>query len=817
MPDDERTALADYVEALASADLSARELAEALWLADWIARSTTQAPDRDRAGPDAVPPARIPVSVPTPSATGQRATGSPQDAHEAARGTEHPSPDPDRSEPSDAEASDHGSGASPVRVPAPVGSEAVRFARSLRRLRPLPVRRSARTADAATALDEAATARFAAETGLLWPVRERVRPRRGIAKVVVDTSVSMQVWSGLEDDIVSGLALSSVFRRVELWTLHRRADTAMVAKRAPAGQPERPLARLADRSGDSAIVILSDGVSRLWYSGDVSAAARDLAAHCPVAVIEPLPNRLWRRTGLQPQLATVAGAARGLARFHLARIASEGATPAVPILEADESWLAKWAGLASGRHTSARFAVLGARAPAGPIGNPVGTGAGVPVPPSGDGWATPAVRRFRAAASQGARELAVALSIVPLSLPIMQMVLTTCFPNRSRSHLAEVITGGLMERDPAVRGDQDPPVFRWLPGVGEELRREVDERRTEEVYAALARYLDSELGFRSGRRAFPAFVGVAGGFPDPEGHVSTPFASILRATAQRALNRPATTGSVPGASGDVSGARRVARALALARAARESGRSTEIDEAIEAVRLAVNGIASRDWAATAALVDLLESRSHSSESVPDLEEAVIVLREYADRVPAADPHRRECLERLADTLLRCYRATESSDYLDHAIRVRRELADGDDAAASEQVMLLADSLLEHHRLTGSSLSVYEAADLMGELRARDLPDELRAPATAILARGLDVMSRSTRDEEDIAAADEVWLALMADLGDLSGQQALAVRSAIEARIGFHRASGRGTRARVLEEAFARARDRLGPDWGSAAP
>ncbi|NUR26946.1 MAG: hypothetical protein HOV83_14065 [Catenulispora sp.] len=88
------------------------------------------------------------------------------------------------------------------------------------------------------------------------------------------------------------------------------------------------------------------------------------------------------------------------------------------------------------------------------------------------------------------------------------------------------------------------------------------------------------------------------------------------------------------------------------------------------------------------------------------------------------------------------------------------------------------------------------------------------PATALLARGLVVMSRSTRSEEVIQAADQVWLALMADLGDLSGRAAAATRSAIEARIRFHRSSGRAEQARALDTAFAAARERLGPDWGA---
>lgn len=809
VPDDERAALADFIEAVALAELSAEEIADALWLAQWIDRSagaTAGSAERQQeSGQEVSPPHRIPVSIPrTPAGRQQPARANPP-ANVADAESE---PDRRTSPPPRL------MGSALIRVPSPTGSEAVRFARSLRRLRPLPVRRDPGTADAAATVDEAETARFAAETGLLWPVYTRQRPRRGVAKVVVDTSVSMQVWEGLEEDIVSGLSLSRVFRRVETWSLHLRGETAVVSERRAgvAAGHEGPLARLADGSGDGAVLILSDGVARLWYDGAVLAAVDRLAARGPVALVQPLPNRLWRRTGLRPRLTTVTGTARGPEALHLTRVATGTAAPAVPIIEADESWFATWAALASGRLATARFAVLGSRSPAGYAQSVAAGGVQEPGQPVGDGMAVPVVRRFRAAASQGARELAAALSVVPLSLPIMQMVLATCFPDRSRAHLAEVITGGLMQRDPKVPEGGGPPAFRWLPGVGEELRREVDDRQAERVRAALSGYLDSELGFRPDSRGFIAIMGTPAMPAEREGRFGSPFARILPDTVRRALNHPGLADTVSGTVGTASEAQRVTHALALAEAARNTGRSAEIDEAIEAARLAVSEAAGRDWPLTDALAELLEHRGRRERSPFDAEEAVIVLREYVDRAPADDPHRQEGLERLADALLARYQSTESPDDLDDAIRMRRRLAEAEDAS-QDQLVLLADALLEHHRLTGASLSAYEATDLMSGLRRTGQSEGVRVAATAILARGLDIMSRSTRAEEDIEASDAVWLALMPELGELTEDQAAVTRTAIEARIRFHKSSGRAERARALEAAYEDALGRLGQRWG----
>ena len=81
-----------------------------------------------------------------------------------------------------------------------------------------------------------------------------------------------------------------------------------------------------------------------------------------------------------------------------------------------------------------------------------------------------AVERFRASASPQAYQLAVCLSAVPLTLPIMRLVQHFAAPASPTSALAEVILGGLISHT----GDG---TYEFLQGIREALLREL--RRSE--------------------------------------------------------------------------------------------------------------------------------------------------------------------------------------------------------------------------------------------------------------------------------------------------------------------------------------------------
>lgn len=800
---DEPTLLERLIRVISALDLTPNEIAEALWLA-----AATRGPGTDglaaREREDGQPPA---------SAELDRAE-APQTATAQNRLPVFPKADPTATP---------GRTGFPIGVPAPVGSNAQMIGRALRGLRGRAIR-----GPLSAGLDETATAQRTAQSGIYWPVPKTSRPRRTEAMLLFDDTVSMELWRELESDMFVALLQCGAFRKVSSWSLYHGSGQAWIKPRGRAAAMEQPLSLLRDPTGRSMVLILTDGASPLWHSGAGAAATAELAEFCPVAVIEPLPHRLWRRTGLRVQTALIASASAGSAGpLRMDRDDNGPALP-VPVLQPELEWLVAWTDLLSGRTLSARHAVLGRpTAPLRAVTNTSGTPSYQPIePPTAPALGDRAVRRFQSVASSEAFDLASALSVVPLSLPVMQAVLTRCVPDGALAHLAEVITGGLMHRDPSQQAPASAPAFQWLPGVREELRRTVTVGREREVLEAVSTYLDQDLGFRTGSLEFQAVMAP----PDLRSGATAVgygkyFAQVLPETARRFSERFAVSNTVfiesHGTGAPIE--EPLDRLTLLVGQGHASERSEQIEGAIEAARRVVSAAAAGDERhrdAALALAQMLILRWRNTGTLDNLDEAVFVLRDLLRSTNEDGSPDAECLRLLANALKARFEATASPDYLDDAIGVNRAAVAALSATgldADEHRVLLAETLLRHHEITGTTLSLYEAVDLIAGLEPLDrLEPPLRVNADVTLARCLDVMSRSTRGQADIDAADLQWLTVIDELESVPADAAAAVRAAFESRVQFLARTGRTASAHTLDTAFGRALERLPRDWGRAA-
>jgi hypothetical protein len=803
--------LADFVKAIEPLGLSAYEIADALWLAsnapglvqpplsspppgvddDWPDK--TFPPSRD--GGKTMPRRRFPVYPPP---------------------TERPSPAPQE------HVRSNFSGGVPIQVPMPADSHAGALGRSLRGLRGRPA-----PGPADAGFDENATADRAAATDVVWPVPRFRRPRRDEALVVVDPSVSMELWSDLESDLTSAVRLSGAFRRWSSWSITRHEGRVTATPRTGVLAVPQRFERLCDPTGRSVVFVLTDGIAGLWHDGTGLEALESLARCGPVAVVEPLPNRLWRRTGLEPRRTLVASAQYGptATRLDVVGRARKTAVP-VAILEAHPQWITDWARLVSGQAAFAQQVVVGrlpqpsqARAE-----RPMTDSSQAGPDPELSRTAVPArqlLRRFQAAASPVATELATALSLVPLTLPIMQTVRVLCFSGSSPVHLAEVISSGLLNRDPNEARRSASPVFQWLPGVREELRRAVTADRVDSVQNALSTYLDTDLGITFGSREFRAIMALSERSAASAVGGGDPFAWVLPETARRAIKRSSLSGTVPEVDSGVEVAHLADDSRRLALRAHATGRSADIEEGIDATRRAVNASRPGDRQRSPVVTDLarlLLLRWHRSRDLDDLDEAALLLREELRAKGTSSVANAEELELLAEVLQLRYEASPTPDYLDEAIHVRRSVIaalPSDALGADRHRILLAQLLSIHHRATGTTLSLYEALDALdGAGSFSRVDSNLRIIADITLAECLDVVSRSTRTDDDMDAADQQWLRLIGELADVLPESARAVKSGIESRVLFLRRSGRTSRADALASAFQVALAELPAGWGA---
>ncbi|MFF8428410.1 SAV_2336 N-terminal domain-related protein [Streptomyces sp. NPDC016566] len=427
-----------------------------------------------------------------------------------------------------------------------------------RALRPLKRRTDAPSGHR---LDERATADRIARLGAapeFWlPVLRPAQERWLRLNLVYDTGPTMPVWRPLVHELHTALAQSGIFRTV---TLLRAAPDGTVhghGAHAPA-------------DGRTVTLVISDCMGPQWREGPAGALWYESllrwAHRMPLAVVQPLPERLWRDTALPttpgrlsaPHPAAPAATLtftpyerreqhehhesydstvpcdRAVPHGPRGLHGTDGPAPVpvpVPVLESEPAWLAHWAALlttAGGAQFPAAVAELGRPLPAR----------------SGDRTdvgllsAEELVLRFRATASPEAFRLAGHLAVGRPDLPVMRLVQAALEPDPRPQHLAEVILSGMLA---AVPGGP-PGSYAFRDGVRDLLLLSLPRtarHRTTELLDRIGEPIDRRAGRAPGEfRASTAAPSGTGTDVDGEA-----FATVSQDSLRR-LSEPAGRGGL---------------------------------------------------------------------------------------------------------------------------------------------------------------------------------------------------------------------------------------------------------------------------------
>jgi hypothetical protein len=446
----------------AGAELTGQEAADALWLAAHMADGP-EYQDQELWLPGAGRPSG-----------GWRVA--------AARSEHGPPPDPHPGRP-------------PLRVPVSPTGRVRRLAPSSRPRRELPqqlalqrglrvLARTTRTGPMVV-LDEETTATHSAEAGTVIPVLTRSSRRWLSLALVVDTSPSMVLWDGIVAELHILLGQLGAFQAIRIWDLMFRDGTAAICPRGSGGSGGTPRSprELAGPARRQAILVLTDCTGEAWRSGAAMRALHGWARTGPLAIAQPLPQRLWPRSALACQYVRIRAPFPGAPNHRLTADPADGPLAdadrtgvPVPILEISPSWLGSWARMVSGPGRTYAMAAFTGAAPAS----------------SGDAATAEAERtpeqvvgRFMTGASAGAFRLAGLLSAAPLSLSVSAMRhIQQAMTGRTRSqYLAEVYLGGLLcSVQPPESSSGTEPEFDFRPGVRDVLLGTI--RRSEAVQVA---------------------------------------------------------------------------------------------------------------------------------------------------------------------------------------------------------------------------------------------------------------------------------------------------------------------------------------------
>ncbi|WP_150252440.1 SAV_2336 N-terminal domain-related protein [Nocardiopsis deserti] len=514
-------------------------------------RERHERPERpDRTGASA--PASRPNARDLPPVEAGRPPGTAED-HDASRAQEAPGALPHDDGIADtaerllalhfppAPGAGRGSAATGTRVPVPPMID--RPLALQRALRPLNLR--VPTA-AAEVLDEEATAHRVADRRPAdpcpWaPVLVPGQERWLNLLLIVDTGPSMGLWRPLAEELHTLLHGMGVFRDVRMGYLVRgSASSGTELGVAPTPHdPPRDAATAVDPSARRAVLVLSDCSGPHWWSGLAGAVLHLLARHGPTAVVQPLAEAQWRRTGapVLPSLAT--GARPGAPNTELRLALAPGAPgPAsdsvpVPVLRCAPRWFGDWAELvgSGNRAVPAAVTYVSERAPRT-----------APAPVSYEQPLTvrQRVHRFQSAASPGAVALAAHTALSTPALPVMRMIQHEVLRDADSGVLAEVLLSGLLR--PV---DHEQGLYAFVEGAAEALRSVLPRstaQRTARLLDALSDGVRRQADANGAR--FPAYLVGGGGdrFTDPE---SAPFAWVnpdtLRLLDPRAARSVAAT------------------------------------------------------------------------------------------------------------------------------------------------------------------------------------------------------------------------------------------------------------------------------------
>jgi WD40 repeat protein len=502
---------------------TALEVAEILWLAAHMSSEPAIEPvagpvgkqrvaEQDRPAPEASTDAlATPVSEAVPPAR--------------SRYELHPSP---------IEAPD-GRGVAEVLLPtAPMLDHPLAIQRALR-----PLKRRVPTRTAVTLDEEASAARIAGQprgTRPWVPVLAAGQERWLSLLLVVDTGPSMRLWQPLARELHETLIRVGAFRDLRVCYLSGPGVAAFP------GAPSRDAATSLDPSGRLVVLVLSDCSGPHWWDGRAGRSLAVWARHGPTAILQPLAERLWRRTAA-PTVPGPATAVRPCPPNPALRFSAydgdvtHGGVP-VPVLECAPGWFADWAHLVSGAGGAKPVAMTYV----GDRRSQLSTVAGERALPIRE-----RVRRFQATASPQAARLAAYAAVSFPALPVLRLIQQRILGAGRPGQLAEVLLSGLLRPT-----DLSAEAYDFVSGAREELLSTLP--RSESWHTAdVLEQVSEEIERRAGAvgEMFRACVPV----PDERGGrglasdsrrfglVSPEALHILRPSAQAPLAEPSGTGT----------------------------------------------------------------------------------------------------------------------------------------------------------------------------------------------------------------------------------------------------------------------------------
>ena len=319
-------------------------------------------------------------------------------------------------------------------------------------------------------LDEDATVNKIAETEVWVPV-VRPRPERWLElDLVVEDSKSTVIWNRTIAELNHLAEYQGAFRSVRTWrmlstsseesqlfTRWRESSTAVApdAVQMSSLRPHTPR-ELIDPTGRRLIWLVTDCTSAGWRNGLIHKSLLEWSEAQPIAVMQMFPNRLWSKTALRnghivklsalrPGLPSAQLEVKGIPK-RLARKRTSMLT--LPIISLEAGIVHQWAKVVSGAgdtYTPGRTFDLDF------IHRQSSEKATRSSSREMSRSAKERVALFRAVASEPAQKLVYLMAAAPVTLPVVDLIReafrSEFLPHEiEQCHIAEILLSGLLRR-----------------------------------------------------------------------------------------------------------------------------------------------------------------------------------------------------------------------------------------------------------------------------------------------------------------------------------------------------------------------------------
>ncbi len=409
----------------------------------------------------------------------------------------------------------------PLQIPdAPSLREPIDLARSLR-----PLMRRVFTGRM-TMLDEVATVDRIAAEGIQIPVMQsEPEPWLDLA-LVIDESQSMLIWRSTIRDLQRLLFHYGIFRDIRVWGIKpdEAGEKLQMFSRMGSNQRIATPRELVDPTGRRLVLVVSDCVSNIWRRGIIFPALQEWTQKQPLAVVQMLPEWMWRRSALGLGTAvefssSIAGAANRELLVNK-KFLAENRTK-IPVLTLEPEGAAQWSQMLVGKAD----AVIPGYILPGQLD--------IKSYPQLQNQqqaivsldASQRVQRFRATTSPLGRKLAGLLAAAPfINLPVVRLIQQTLLPQSRSVQLAEVFLGGLLQPKSAIAADTNPDTVEYEFIALESrdiLLEDSPVSDSNDVLNAVSRYVAQQMG-----KNLDQFRAMLKAPATPEGEQVKPFAEL---------------------------------------------------------------------------------------------------------------------------------------------------------------------------------------------------------------------------------------------------------------------------------------------------